>query len=366
MNGLSHEVGNFHRDDSIIYSMLNDVISDQVRRGVALGSIIKGEKVLEELSNYQYPVYGFLHNEVPVIMFMPMDSSEYFANPPIQQTHEDFHKMPDGLFETLISNNCMVISIGLQGEWNIHYKECFVTISQVASMEEENVNYCIDYIISRYDEFAYLTGTFFTRSSLDKTLCGGLQSELNKKLDFNDLEAFYKAVAFLNIVGEVQRCIMFISTNASMLPTFEESIFYKPSFKFKYFCHSSIPVPEPMFGVVDFWGGLYNAKELSSLVYKAYARYCSISPCVGEDSHQLIAKSFCEKVPFYASLHKGDFRRPYEIVEGVYVDGNLSVDRALLKARKAIMDLGLNPYDFKYKYESQNMSLSGLISPFSI
>lgn len=114
------------------------------------------------------------------------------------------------------------------------------------------------------------------------------------------------------------------------------------------------------------WGSLYNAKELSSLVYKAYARYCSISPCVGEDSHQLIAKSFCEKVPFYASLHKGDFRRPYEIVEGVYVDGNLSVDRALLKARKAIMDLGLNPYDFKYKYESQNMSLSGLISPFSI
>lgn len=113
-------------------------------------------------------------------------------------------------------------------------------------------------------------------------------------------------------------------------------------------------------------GSLYNAKELSSLVYKAYARYCSISPCVGEDSHQLIAKSFCEKVPFYASLHKGDFRRPYEIVEGVYVDGNLSVDRALLKARKAIMDLGLNPYDFKYKYESQNMSLSGLISPFSI
>lgn len=38
-------------------------------------------------------------------------------------------------------------------------------------------------------------------------------------------------------------------------------------------------------------------------------------------------------------------------------DCHLSVDRALVKARKAIMDLGLNPFDFKYKYENTNMLL---------
>lgn len=70
-----------------------------------------------------------------------------------------------------------------------------------------------------------------------------------------------------------------------------------------------------------------------------------------------IANSFCEKVPFYASRIKSDFRRPYELASDIYADGNLSVDRALVKARKAIVDLGLNPFDFKYKYENTNMLL---------
>lgn len=38
-------------------------------------------------------------------------------------------------------------------------------------------------------------------------------------------------------------------------------------------------------------------------------------------------------------------------------DCHLSVDRALVKARKAIMGLGLNSFDFKYKYENNNMLL---------
>lgn len=70
-----------------------------------------------------------------------------------------------------------------------------------------------------------------------------------------------------------------------------------------------------------------------------------------------IADSFCEKVPFYASRLKSDFRRPYELANGIYTDGNLSVDRALVKTRKVIMNLGLNPFDFKYKYENVNMLL---------
>lgn len=358
MSLLAHEVGNFHRDESNIYFCLSKLFKDPVKRGVALGSIIKNEDILEKLSSYKYPVYGFLHNDVPVIILMPMDSSEHFINPPIQHFAEDVHNVSDDLFETLISNDCMVISIGLRGEWNIHYKECFVTINGTSSLGDCEYEYCIDYMISRYDECAYLTGTFFNNFYLTEYLCNGLKSELNKRLDFNDIEAYYKAVAFLNIVKNVTKLTGFISTNRIALYFMEDSIFYQPSSKFKYFCRYCTPILNS--AICDKLSGmnnLFNAKELSSLVYLIYQEMYKLKPSVGVVTESEIADSFCEKVPFYASRLKNDFRRPYELADGIYADGNLSVDRALLKARKAIMDLGLNPYDFKYKYENINMLL---------
>lgn len=349
MSLLAHEIGNFHRDESFIYSLLSKLFKDPVKRGVALGSIIKNEGILEKLSSYKYPVYGFLHNDVPVIILMPMDSSEYFVNPPIQHLVEDVHNVSDDLFETLIGNNCMVISIGLRGEWNVHYKECFVTINDIRSLDECGYEYCIDYMISRYDECAYLTGTFFNNFYLNEYLCNGLKSELNKRLDFNNVEAYYKAVAFLNIVQGVGKLTEFVSTNKTTLFSMEDSIFYQPSSKFKYFCRFCVPMSD--LGM----NNLFNAKELSSLVYLVYQQQYKLKAGVVTEAE--IANSFCEKVPFYASRIKSDFRRPYELASDIYADGNLSVDRALVKARKAIVDLGLNPFDFKYKYENTNMLL---------
>lgn len=356
MSLLAHEIGNFHRDESFIYSLLSKLFKDQVKRGVALGSIIKSEDILEKLSSYKYPVYGFLHNDVPVIILMPMDSSEYFVNPPIQHSVEDVHNVSDDLFETLMSNNCMVISIGLRGEWNVHYKECFVTINDIRSLDDCEYEYCIDYMISRYDECAYLTGTFYNNFYLTEYLCNGLKSELNKRLDFNDVEAYYKAVAFLNIVQGVKKLTGFVSTSKTTLFSMEDSIFYQPSSKFKYFCRFCIPMPDSDINSKCLgMNNLFNAKELSSLVYLVYQQQYKLRAGVVKETK--IADSFCEKVPFYASRLKSDFRRPYELANGIYTDGNLSVDRALVKARKVIMNLGLNPFDFKYKYENVNMLL---------
>lgn len=354
MSFLGHEVGNFHRDEATVYSLLSDVIKEPVKRGVALGSIIKNEEVLEKLSEYKYPVYGFLHNDVPVIFLMPMDSSEYFVNPPIVQATEDMHNVSDELFETLISNNCMVISISLRGEWNVHYKEVFVTINKLVCSDGNDCNYCIDYMISRYAECAYLTGTFFNKFQMNDCLCNGLKSKLNQRLDFNDLEAYLKAIAFLNIVTEVKKLTSFVSTNSVYLPFDIDSIFYQPNLKFKYFGRYDFPMPCSVSSSND----LYTAKELSTLVYSVYFDFYRKPLKEGVDRKVQIANDFCEKVPSYASRRRGDFRRPYELVEGVYADGNLSVDRALLKARKAIMDLGLNPFDFKYKFEKSNMLIN--------
>ena len=91
--------------------------------------------------------------------------------------------------------------------------------------------------------------------------CNGLNSELNKRLGFNDVEAYYKAVAFLNIVQIVKKLNGFVSTSRTTLYSMKGSIFYQPSSKFKYFCRFCVSMLD--LGM----NNLYNAKKLSSLIY---------------------------------------------------------------------------------------------------
>lgn len=367
---FDYEIGRFNRSDNVLYELLKDVVENYLRtdlkRGIALGSVLTDEEDIEKLSSYFGVVFGFNYKDVPVLIFLPVTVEEFFDN----LKHginavlgfacaDCYPKGFNSVYDYFRSKNYLIAIPNLYGDWQFEYQGYTFYAYNNDGFDAllDSFSCCVDYAITETDMLEQLSTSsliYSTNNSLTTGVYFGDYFKDKSALSFKSLESYNKTIIFNNLCNLVRKDTGLTLT----LRLYVNCIFNNIDMKFVdgyslgYFNEAT-----------DIAQNISTAKDLPKLLYSDFSHVSSYSKYYMENI-KLFDEAFCEQSNGYASLDRSSFRRPYSITERfgakvdksyVYVDGNLSVDRAIAKARQAIKSLGLNPFVFKYNISSMNL-----------
>lgn len=367
---FDYEIGRFNRSDNVLYELLKDVVENylhtDLKRGIALSSVLTNEEDIEKLSNYSGVVYGFSYENVPVLVFLPVTVEEFFNN----LKHginavlgfdcaDCYPKGFNSVYDYFRNKNYLIAIPNLYGDWQFEYQGYTFQAYNDGDFDAllNSFSCCIDYAITETDMLEQLSTSslvYSTDNSLTTGVYFGNYFKDESALSFKSLESYNKTIIFNNLCNVVRKDAELILTLRLQVNCIFNNIDMKfvDGYSLCYFNEAT--------GAAQ---NISTAKDLPKLLYYDFSHISSYSKYYMENV-KLFDKVFCEQSNGYASLDRSSFRRPYSITERfganvdksyVYVDGNLSVDRAIIKARQAIRSLGLNPFVFKYNVSSMNL-----------
>lgn len=354
---LKHEIGCFNRDNEKVRECIKDLLQvDSVKQGVGIGSVISDDKALDLLSDCPYPIYATKFQGVPVVVFAPTDAVEYYdakyshclMSSEEEEKEEEKSKSGENIwgtskevFEFLVNKHYMVILLSLTGDVGVCY-EGFSCHFEIKSLVAYNVLSClVQYPDKLGVVYANVFGGQSGENSKYSAICmgmecavyDGLDSDINKTvIQCKDNSVYYKVLYFLS------HTILYKSLD-DMFELGKVVDMYAAN---NIFFRDSLVDLSSVVGYTykkDVF--VLTAKDLPKLLLKA----CLVDKWQELGNFDSVVDYFCHTVPDYASF-EDDFKRPYKICNMFFVDGNLSVDRALTKARNAAIRLGLNPFEF--------------------
>lgn len=374
---FDYEIGRFNRSDNVLYELLKEIVEHylhtDLKRGIALGSVLTDEEDIEKLSSYLGVVFGFTYKDVPVLIFLPVTVEEFFdnlkhgINASLGFNCADcYPKGFSSVYDYFKGKNYLIAIPDLYGNWQFEYQGYTFYAYNDEGFDAllNSFSCCVDYAITETDMLEHLSTSnlvYSTDNSLTTGVYFGSYFKDKSALSFKSLESYNKTIIFNNLCNLVRKDAGLTLT----LRLYVNCIFNNIDMKFvdgyslDYFNKAT--------GTAQ---SVSTAKDLPKLLYFDFSHVSSYSKYYMENV-KLFDKTFCELSNGYASLDRSSFRRPYSITERfgakedksyVYVDGNLSVDRAIVKARQAIKSLGLNPFVFKYNISNINLMTLGSMS----